>query len=42
MRHDSRRRPARAHALRLDRPAIWQVGIAAVLAMFVTWLTQNL
>lgn len=34
------RRPARAHALRIDPPAIAQGGIAAGLCLLVAWLIQ--
>ncbi len=41
MRHASRRQPARVYALRLDPPSVLQAGLAASLAMLITWLTQT-
>jgi hypothetical protein len=32
------RRPARAHALRIDLPSILQGGIAAIVSFLVAWL----
>ena len=38
MRHEARRRSARVHALRLDRSAIAQGGIAATITLVVAWI----
>lgn len=39
--HHGTRHPARAHALRLDLPAVLHAAIAATISMSITWLIQT-